>query len=288
VLPTETMEGLRSRFHPDRTSAEVLQLTKSQLTSGQKIALQRKASQAGVEVEFDPSQHDAVRLYVYAFEMGMTEAIRDALISKAEAAASRLPVRFDRVAVLIDSSQSMVGHDTQARRPIATALALRDMLAATAEESVIVTSDGKVSQVAELVTPSGDTSLAVGLVRLLQTDPDVVFVLTDGYENAPAGRFAEVVAAVRRMGVKTPIHQFSPVFAAESQGVRALCESLAAMPVSKPEAIGLGLLKVLMEADVDRGLAALFGMTKIAGNLLASENGKLEACHTEEVKHGIS
>jgi hypothetical protein len=123
---------------------------------------------------------------------------------------------------------------------------------------------------------------------LLQTDPDVVFVLTDGYENAPAGRFAEVVAAVRRMGVKTPIHQFSPVFAAESQGVRKLCESLAAMPVSKPEAIGLGLLKVLMEADVDRGLAALFGMTKIAGNLLASENGKLEACHTEEVKHGIS
>ncbi len=125
-----------------RTNADVLELTKSQLTTGQKIAVQRKAEQSGVEVEFDPAKYDAVRLYVYAFEMGMTESIRQALRDKAETAAARLPVRFDRVAVLIDSSQSMIGHDTQARRPIATALALRDLLSATADESVAITSDG--------------------------------------------------------------------------------------------------------------------------------------------------
>ena len=43
VLPFETLEGLRSRFHHDKTSAEVLELTKSQLMTGQKIGLQRKA-----------------------------------------------------------------------------------------------------------------------------------------------------------------------------------------------------------------------------------------------------
>lgn len=275
VLPSETMEGLRSRFHKDRTSAESLALTKSQLTSGQRISVQRKASKTGVKVTFDPMRYDAVRLYVYAFEMGMTEAIREALLNKAETAASRLPVRFDRVAILIDSSLSMIGHDTQARRPIATALALRDMLVATADESVVITSDGTESNVCDLVEPCGDTSLAGGLVRLLKEKPDAVFVLSDGYENAPAGRFSEVVAAVRRMGVETPIHQFTPVFAAESQGVRKLCDSLVAMPVSKPDAIGLGLLKALMEADVDRGVAALFGMTvnrlKASGDKLRVE-----------------
>ncbi len=92
----------------------------------------------------------------------------------------------------------------------------------------------------------------------------MVFVLTDGYENAPAGRFAEVVRAVRRMGVETPIHQFSPVFAAEARGIRSLCEAVPGLPVSKPEAIGLGLLKVLFEADVDRGAAALLGMVRPA------------------------
>ena len=77
---------------------------------------------------------------------------------------------------------------------------------------------------AELIEPAGDTSLAAGLVALLKREPDVVFVLTDGYENAPAGRFAEVIRSVRRMGVETPIHQFSPVFAAEARGIRSLCE----------------------------------------------------------------
>lgn len=288
VLPTETMEGLRSRFHRERSSADVLALTKSQLTSGQKIAVQRKASAAGVDVKFDPARYDAARLYVYAFEMGMTDAIRHALIDKAKRAAAQLPVRFDRVGVLIDSSLSMVGHDTQARRPIATALALRDMLVATAEESSVLTSDGTTMGVCELVQPSGDTSLAGGLVRLLKEEPDAVFVLTDGYENAPAGRFADVVAAVRRMGVKTPIHQFTPVFAAESRGVRKLSDTLVAMPVNNPESIGLGLLKALMEADVDRGVAALFGMTKLRQLSLTAARNQRDLRPVLEVNDGIS
>lgn len=270
VLPPETMEGLRSRYHKDRTNAEVLELTKSQLTTGQKIAVQRKAEQSGVEVDFDPAKHDAVRLYVYAFEMGMTDAIRQALRDKAETAAAKLPVQFERVGVLIDSSQSMIGHDTQARRPIATALALRDLLSATADESVAITSDGRAIDSYEMVEPVGDTSLAAGLIQVLKSQPDVVFVLSDGYENAPAGRFGETVAAVRRIGIQIPIHQFTPVFAAESQGVRTLSESVVAMPVSKPEAIGLGLLKALIESDVDCGVAALLRMAKVAGYLPAA------------------
>ncbi|MGI9472368.1 MAG: VWA domain-containing protein [Rubripirellula sp.] len=269
ALPPETMEGLRSRYHKDRTTAEVLELTKSQLTTGQKIAVQRKAEQAGVKVRFDPAKYDAARLYIYAFELGMTDEIRQALRNKAEAAAERLPVRFDRVGILIDTSQSMVGHDTQARRPIATALALRDLLAATSDDAAQIASDGRTTESCELVEPSGDTSLAAGLVQLLKSQPDVVFVLSDGYENAPAGRFGETVAAVRRIGITTPIHQLTPVFAAESQGIRTLSDSVFAMPVSKPEAIGIGLLKALIESDVDRGVAALFGLTKVAGYLPA-------------------
>ena len=282
VLPFETLEGLRSRFHRDKTSAEVLELTKSQLTTGQKIGLQRKAQEADVEVEFDPTNYDAVRLYVYAFEMGLSDAIREELTRKARATAHRLPVRFEHAAILLDVSASMMGHDTQAMRPISVALALRDVLAETAERSTIVTSDGRVAATAELIEPTGDTSLAAGLITLLKREPDVVFVLTDGYENAPAGRFAEVIRAVRRMGVETPIHQFSPVFAAETRGVRSLSDAVPGLPVSKPEAIGLGLLKALFEADVDRGVAALMGMVRPA------IDDKRDARRIEEVKHGIS
>ena len=282
VLPFETLEGLRSRFHRDQTSAEVLELTKSQLTTGQKIGLQRKAANSGVTVEFDPANYDAVRLYVYAYEMGPSEAIHDELLRKARTMAERLPVRFEHAGILLDVSASMMGHETQARRPISVALALRDLLAETAERTTIATSDGRVAPAAELIEPQGDTSLAAGLVALLRREPDVVFVLTDGYENAPAGRFAEVVRAVRRMGVETPIHQFSPVFAAEARGIRSLCEEVPGLPVSKPDGIGLGLLKALFEANVERGVAALLGMVRPA------IEGKHDAGRIEEVGYGVS
>ena len=282
VLPFETLEGLRSRFHRDSTSAQVLELTKSQLTSGQKIGLQRKASEANVNVEFNPASYDAARLYVYAYEMGLSEDIRTELARKAQAVAARFPVRFEYAAILLDVSASMMGHDTQAMRPISVALALRDVLAETAARATIVTSDGRIAPATELVQPSGDTSLAAGLVKLLQRKPDVVFVLTDGYENAPAGRFAEVIRAIRKMGVDTPIHQFSPVFSAESRGVRALSSSVPGLPVSKPEAIGLGLLKALFAADIDRGVAALMSMVRTGIDV------KNDAQRIEEVKHGIS
>ncbi len=271
-LPFETLEGLRSRFHPETASSEVLELTKSQLTAGQKIGLQRKAREANVEVEFDPANYDAVRLYVYAYEMGLTDEIRDELTRKAKSVAVRLPVRFEHAGVLLDVSASMMGHETQAMRPMSVASALRDVLAETADRSTIVTSDGRIGQAAELIEPVGDTSLAAGLITLLKHEPDVVFVLTDGYENAPAGQFAEVVRAVRRIGIETPIHQFSPVFAAETHGVRSLSDAVPGLPVSKPEAIGLGLLKALFEADVDRGVAALLQVVS-----LEPEQVRLEA-----------
>ena len=54
-LPVETMEGIRSRYHATRTTAEVLELSKKQLTVGQKISIQRTAKAANVEVEFRSS-----------------------------------------------------------------------------------------------------------------------------------------------------------------------------------------------------------------------------------------
>lgn len=281
-LPFETLEGLRSRFHRDKTSSQVLEWTKSQLTSGQKLGLQRKAQGADIEVEFDPANYDAVRLYVYAYEMGLSDAIRAELTRKARSIAQRLPVRFEHMAILLDVSASMKGDDTQAMRPISAALALRDVLAETADRSTIVTSEGRVSTPAELIEPAGDTSLATGLIELLRLDPDVVFVLSDGYENSPAGRFADVIRAVRRIGVQTPIHQFSPVFAAETRGIRTLSESVPGLPASRPEAIGLGLLKALFEADVDRGVTALL---RQVGPVI---EGKCDAQRIEEVQHGVS
>ncbi len=260
-LPFEVLEGIRSSFHRHVRPGQILEISKHHLTSGQQLTLQRTAQKDGVTIQLDPTRYDPVRLYLYAFEMGMTHEIRCALQDKAVAGAECLPVRFEHVGIVLDTSASMNGHTTQKRRPVATTLALRDALCAAADRATLVTSDGRPTNVGELTEPRGDTSLAAALVSVLRAGPEIVFVVSDGYENAPAGAVSDVMRVVRRLGVRTPVFQASPVFAADAYGVRTLSDQVPAMAVRDVGRIGLGLLKAMLYADAERGVAALLDAT---------------------------
>jgi hypothetical protein len=265
-LPYETLEGIRSTFHARRfTSGDVLELTRKNLTEKQKKNFQRKAEKAHVEVEFDPMKQSAVDLYIYGFERGMTHDIRIALVKKAKEAVALIPDRYGKLGIVIDTSASMFGHETRKLHPMATALAVRDMLSFLSDNSVIRTSGGNDSAPAQMIRPSGDTSLAEELVSLISDDVEAVFMITDGYENAPAGRVNEVLKILRKIGVDTPVYQVSPVFAAEADGLRVLSDEVSALPLNKPEAFGLQLLKRQLENDLMRGIDSLarFALPKL-------------------------
>ena len=274
-LPIEVLEGIRSTFHKDVPKDTILRVAKN-LTTGQKMQVQKRAKAAGVEVRMDPTKYDAVRLYLYAFECGLDDAITAALDIKARKAAESFPARYGKVGILVDASASMAGDKTQPLRPMAATLALRDML-----QHVGQTTETKYvgGQMGELVRPMGDTALADGLVEVLTSEPEAVFVLSDGYENSPSGRFAEVMSAVREIGVETPVYHLNPVFAAESSGVRELAPNngVPTLPAKSPEALGTSILRGLIETDPVRGINALMRMALTAGptetrTLLASGN----------------
>ena len=247
-LPPEVIGGLRSTYHKDVDPAAALRLSRHSMTSGQRLRVQARAARANVRVDFDPRRHSPVELYIYAYERGLSEAIERALDEQAKALAAKLPFAYARIGILLDSSASMAGHATQALRPMASALATRDVLMAAADEAVVYASSGQSDR--RLVRPEGDTSLAAGLVELLRRGCDAVFVLTDGYENAPAGRFAETMARIRELDIATPVYQASPVFGAEAGGLRRLAaDHVPALPVARPEAFGLALLRGLFDVD---------------------------------------
>lgn len=256
ILPIEVLEGIRSTYHKNISKEDILKLTKDSLTKGQKLAVQKRAKTAGIKVDIDPLDYDATRLYIYAFEVGMTPEIRSALDKKAADAAARFPTSFDSVGVLVDASRSMVGDKTQPLRPMAATLALSDMLSRVGRKSIVQCSGGEVD--GDLIRPSGDTDLADGLINLLEQSPEAIFVVSDGYENAPAGRFSEVVTAVRELGDETPIYHLNPVYAAESSGVRKLAvNDVPTLPASRPEAIGTAVVRGLIDQDPVQGINAL-------------------------------
>lgn len=261
-LSPETLEGIRSVYHKGVPNARVLELTKRQMTSGQKMAKQREAKSKGVDIGgFDPTKQDPVRLYLYAFEMGLDEKVEEALVEKAKRAGAKFPVKFPKVEIIVDASKSMEGNETQPLRPMAVALATRDMLFYASEDPNVRYCGGKGNGSPRMVKPEGDTSLALELVRAFQSKPDAIFMITDGYENAPAGRCDEVIVQARQLGYQTPVYQLSPVMAAESGGVKMLSQGISPMPVSKPEGMGVSLLKGMLNADP---LKALSGLTRMA------------------------
>lgn len=255
ALSYETLEGLRSQFHKDQSSERVLELTAKNLTKGQKLVLQSKAEGAKVKVELKPEDYDAVKLYLYAFKRGMSPEIEKALNKRAKELAASLKLPYRKVAIVLDASGSMAGHETQPLRPMAVSLALRDGLEQAATESMTTVAGGKTLFGARLIQPEGGTALASALLEAMKGQPDAVFVLSDGYENSPAGRTAEVLKALRKLGYDAPVFQLSSVFAAETGALRELAPGLmGTLPVSNPERLGVTMFKAMLKADSLRAL----------------------------------
>jgi hypothetical protein len=53
--------------------------------------------------------------------------------------------------------------------------------------------------------PEGETDLATALLDALEGEPDLVAIVSDGYENIYPGDLARVVDALPRAGVETPV-----------------------------------------------------------------------------------
>lgn len=261
-LPREVLEGLRSTYHKDVKTAEVIEVTKENLTDKEKIKVQKNAAKHGVTVEFDATKQDVVTLYIHSYANGnkITPEILETLKRKAEQSAKSTPIAYETIGILVDGSISNSGSDTQKLRPIATSLAIRDLLVATSKKSFVEYAGGQVTEEG-LVIPAGETNLAKGLIKILKQKPDAIFILSDGYENAPAGRVNEVIEAVRKMKNETPIFQISPVLSGEVAGVKKLSEKISALPVSKPEAIGFSMVKAMLEQNVRDGVIGLFNIT---------------------------
>lgn len=256
-LPPEVAEGKRSTFFPQVAISRVVEQTKDKMTKNQVINSQRSAARKGVEVAFDPAKYDSFRLYLYAYEQGMDAKIAQALEKNAIKTAEKLSLRFPRLAIILDTSASMAGSGTQRMRPMALALALRDTLLQTAEKAAVYSSSPAAT--GSLPVPQGDTALAkLFLMAMESNEFDAVIVISDGYENSPAGRFNEVVTRLRQMGVETPVYQFSPVFAAESSGVRKLASGVPVMAVPPDiKAIESGFMRIALESDFYQGISML-------------------------------
>ena len=264
-LPMEVLEGIRSQYHPDTPSSTIFELTQRQLTQKEKMRLQATAKRREVNLDFDPRHQSVVSLYIYAFERGLNDEIREILQEKARAACNP-HFAHQRVGILLDASASMGGSQTQHLKPMSIALAIKDLLVSNSQEAKVYVAGGRGGEtspgttdltIPTLIQPVGSTGLAERFLDLLEEDElDAIYIISDGYENTPAGRLNEVLISARSLGVSLPVIHISPVSAAESAtgGVRQLIDA-PSLAVTRPDALWDTLYALSLKTNLPHGLA---------------------------------
>lgn len=141
---------------------------------------------------------DIAATLVHLFRGGESPGLRDAADRMVAAVAASLPAFPGALALVLDQSASMRGYGEREWAVLSQAVALRRVLERRCARLDVVTVGGPDA-------PSGPTDLATGVLDALATRPDLVAVVSDGYENTNPGDLARVVATLPRVGVETPV-----------------------------------------------------------------------------------
>lgn len=269
-LPYTVAEGFAKKHEVPR--ARFLKLIEPKMTRVERARLMCAASSAGVELEVDLGEMPLLRLATYILSMSPVDRAKRRAelanaLKNAAAKARRQTSVFDtnlRVAAVLDNSYSSRGARETRNRALAVALGADALLHATfekyqafwtsensgahlsaANESSVHPSSSPSSlreQNAEgldvLVRAQGQTPIAQRLIAALRTKPDLVVVISDGWENDPPLATEAVLALYRRdldpQGRCAFVHG-NPVFDAETYEPKPLMSLMPTVGLRTPE-----------------------------------------------------
>ncbi|MQM25015.1 hypothetical protein [Glycomyces albidus] len=246
------------------------------LTRNERLRLQRSG---GAAVELDAAALGRMPLtrlaaYVLAIpepERGeRREELTRALRAAARRTAGDRAGTWGTVAAVLDDSYSSSGSGEKRRRPLVVALAAHYLLEALAREYRPLWLSG--NEDALLAKPRGVTALGDRILDALETPPEQLIVVSDGWDNAPAGLASEVLRVwTTRLDParRTAIAHLNPVFDADGIGVRRLAPSVPTAGIRDAEDLpelvafarfddgraGIDELRAAVDARVERWLA---------------------------------
>lgn len=259
-LPYTVAEGLAAKHRIPRD--EFLAGIAHQMTAGEKLRLQKAAAQSRVDLDIDLSRAPLTRLAIYVASLGSAE--REERKAELEAALStaalrtfrRGPYPLGRVAALLDRSYSSSGTSEKRKRPLAVAMAASYLLRHAAADYRAFWTPALASEADLLAMPYGQTDLAGPLIDALRWKPDLVIIISDGYENSPPGAVNQVLRIFRKQipgASAVSVVHLNPVFDTEHFAPKALGSELPTVGIRDAE----DLLTMLGFARFAEGAAPL-------------------------------
>lgn len=137
----------------------------------------------------------------HIYRGGESAELLQALEKYVVAQASRFPVFSGKLAVVLDASHSTQSYGDREFCCISQSVALLKVIEKCCSDLWVY----QVGGAGRLPLPQGDTDLAEALLYALELEPDIVAIISDGYENVCPGDLANVVASLPQAKIGTPV-----------------------------------------------------------------------------------
>ncbi|VAW81933.1 FIG00838889: hypothetical protein [hydrothermal vent metagenome] len=216
----------------------------AKLTKNEKLRLQKSADrERNISLEVDFNSIDLTRLVLYWLSLSyekqklLQNDFEVALSHHAKNIIQNSAITEDKIALVVDRSFSMWGSIEKKRRPLAIGFALHQILQRTVKNYKVFWST-PVTRPLHLY-PKGQSNIADPFIKALKMEPDVLLILSDGFENDPAGLTAQIHHAW--LGLKqtsnTNIIHLNPVYDANSFNVKKLANTITTVGIRNAEDI---------------------------------------------------
>ncbi|MFJ9853107.1 hypothetical protein [Streptomyces sp. NPDC101150] len=260
-LPFTVAEGFAAKRGIDRRT--FLERIAPRMTRLERLRLQESARTHRADVGSDLTGMPLTRLAGYVLGLSLDDrAARRAELTGALRAAARRTAgaeagTWGRVAAVLDDSFSASGSRQKRQRPLAVALACHFLLEALSGSYLPLWTSGR--RDALLVHPYGPTPLGMRLLDALESAPERLVIVSDGWDNAPPGLAGEVLRAWRTAldpEGRTAVVHLNPVYDAEDFDVRRLSASVPTAGVRNAEDLP-ALVQLARFAEGRTGVAEL-------------------------------
>ncbi len=226
-LPYTVAEGLAARRGVPRE--RFLANIAPRLTARERLRLQEAGRGiAGIGVE-DLARYSLTRLAIYFLSLAPAQRrlrfaeFDEAMTKVAARAVRRAGLRLGRVAAVLDNSYSASGSPAKRNRPLALALAALYLLREASEE-LDARWTSPPNSLADLKAV-GHSDLASPILAGLAQQPDLLVLVSDGYDNDPPGGAAQIVRVFRARidrKAQTSLLHFSPVYDAGDYAIKSI------------------------------------------------------------------
>ena len=193
-LPFKVLRGIAGTFQPDISQRHL-----RRLAGGEKL-------KRDVTKEVDGSLVGKIKQYYQS-----TTDISH--LNKAiEAEAAQIATWDANVYILVDASASMQGFGHREYNNIAIAMGLLKVFQKRIRQTEIGWIGATPKDNNAFPQPVGTTALAPALIKAVQTQPELIILISDGYENVEQGDTPMILAALKKLGIKIPMLHIIPAF----------------------------------------------------------------------------